>query len=116
MENKFYRGKISLLFGLIFILTGCSLQNNVSTAVQTKTDITNQDVNVVIATTTQKITDKGCLSRGCEPQIKSNDCSDLGGEVITSNSGYCSPKENFLGTVVGVLCPCICCSRTITTN
>ncbi len=52
-----------------------------------------------------------CVEHGVNPQITSEECFDLGGEVITMHSGICCFEEDFLGTVVGLKCPCICCKE-----
>ncbi len=55
---------------------------------------------------------KECVEHGTEPEITSDECSKLGGEIInTLNYGSCCSQDNFLGTVSGMKCPCICCKK-----
>jgi hypothetical protein len=53
-----------------------------------------------------------CVVHGQEPEITSDECVELGGEVIDTlgDEGCCS-EDNFLGTVIEMKCPCICCKR-----
>ncbi len=47
-----------------------------------------------------------------EKNISSEECTKLGGETInTLNQKYCDSPENFLGTIDGMRCPCICCKQ-----
>jgi hypothetical protein len=53
-----------------------------------------------------------CMEHGTEPEITSDECIKLGGEIInTLNYGSCCSEVDFLGTVTGMECPCVCCKK-----
>ena len=45
---------------------------------------------------------------GQSPNINSTECSDQGGEI---KSLGCKNYNDFLGTVTGVKCKCVCCKK-----
>lgn len=53
-----------------------------------------------------------CVEYGTKPEITTEECTDLGGEIInTLDSGNCCSEKNFLGTVIEVECQCVCCKE-----
>ena len=53
-----------------------------------------------------------CVEYGNSPEITTEECIELGGEIInTLDSGNCCSEKNFLGTVIGVECQCVCCKK-----
>lgn len=96
-----------ILFIFLLIIAGCSIRNNYPN----KKSIDNKLIDEIKGDDLNLINAQDCNYRGCEPKINSDDCNNLGGEVITTQSGYCSIKENFLGTLTDILCPCICCKK-----
>jgi len=47
-----------------------------------------------------------------EPKINSSECIIKGGEIVNTLGGDgCNSKEKFLGEVIGMKCPCVCCKK-----
>ncbi len=62
-----------------------------------------------IQTTMPTDSEEECASYGDEPYLTQEECIELGGEVInTADKEHCWTTKNFLGTVTGLRCPCIC--------
>ena len=53
-----------------------------------------------------------CVEYGAHPEITSEECAALGGEIInTLTQNTCCSEKDFLGSVTGVDCQCICCKK-----
>lgn len=46
-----------------------------------------------------------------ERELTGDECAQLGGEIINTLDGEDCGEDEYLGEVIGMRCPCLCCRK-----